>query len=99
MNAYTTLARMIEFLHIIVIIVWLGGFAFYYHYPKFRFFHTTYAVTIFFIQLIFGCRCPLTLLSGYLMEMANPGFTNRRLYYKPFIIELLKKILGLNHPK
>ena len=53
---------------------------------------------VFCTQLVFSMKCPLTLLNGYLMNLAKPGYANRG-PYNPFTIRLLKNVFGFEAPE
>ena len=98
MNAYEALALGVDILHLIVIVYWVGGFfVSSSRHPKFRKIHGTFGVVMFTVQLVFSFRCPLVLVSGYLRELAHPGFTDSWLY-QPFTVELLKSMFGFQAP-
>jgi Ni/Fe-hydrogenase subunit HybB-like protein len=92
MNKYEALAWMVDFIHLIVIVYWVGGFSVSkFRHPTFRKIHSAFGIVMFTLQLILSMRCPLVLVAGYLRELAKPGFTDNWLY-RPFIVELLQKI-------
>ncbi len=98
MNIYEVLALGVDIIHLIVIVYWVGGlFVSSHSHPKFRQVHGMFGVVVFTSQLIFSFRCPLVLISGYLRELTNPGFTDKW-FYKPFTIELLKSMFGFQAP-
>ena len=98
MNVYNALALAVDIIHVLVIIFWCGGFAMSEtRYTAFRHWHSIFGVVIVAIQVIFSMRCPLVLMSGYLRELADPGYTDNFLY-KPFVVEMLKKIFGFEAP-
>ena len=93
MNKYEALAWAVDFIHLIVIVYWVGGFfVSSRRHPTFCKVHSTFGIVMFTVQLIFQMRCPLVLISGYLRELAKPGYSDNWLYYKPFTVELLQKI-------
>lgn len=99
MNTYEVLATGVDIIHLIVILYWVGGFfVSKSRYPKFRKVHGIFGVVMFTVQLVFSFRCPLVLVSGYLRELAHPGFTNNWIY-KPFTVELLKNVFGFQAPE
>jgi hypothetical protein len=98
MNVYEALALGVDILHLVVIVYWVGGFfVSSSRHPKFRKIHGTFGVVVFTIQLVFSFRCPLVLISGYLRELAHPGFTDNWLY-QPFIVGFLKSAFGFTAP-
>lgn len=98
MNAYEALSLGVDIIHLIVCVYWVGGFfVSSRRHPRFRQIHGTFGVVMFTVQLVFSFRCPLVLISGYLRELANPGFTDKWLY-QPFIVELLKSMFGFTAP-
>lgn len=98
MNAYEALALGVDIIHLIVIVYWVGGFfVSSSRHPKFRKIHGTFGVVMFTVQLVFSFRCPLVLISGYLRELAHPGFTDNWLY-QPFIVGFLKSTFGFTTP-
>lgn len=98
MNAYGALAIMVDIIHCIVLVYWFGAFfVSASKHPKFREIHNIFVIVILIVQIIFSLRCPLVLLSGYLRELAHPGFTDHWLY-KPFVVELLKSAFNFQAP-
>jgi len=98
LNVYETLAIMVDILHVIIIIYWVGGFfVSSQQYPAFRRFHAIFGVVIVSIQVIFSMRCPLVLLSGHLRNMAEPGSATGWLY-EPFIVTIMQKHFGFGPP-
>ncbi len=99
MHAYEALALAVDIIHCFVMVYWVGGFFISAsRYPGFRKAHSWFGVAMFAAQVACGLRCPLTLVSGYLRELAQPpqgGASGS--YDKPFVVELMKSI-GLQVP-
>lgn len=94
MNIYDALALAVDALHLVVIICWIGGLLLSIdRYPRLRRIHAIFAVSVLATQILLGFRCPLVLLSGYLRELAHPGYTDWWLY-QPFIVKVLQKVFG-----
>jgi len=98
MNIYEKLAYMVDFIHMLVMIYWASGFFVSAdRHPDFREYHSIFCAVMLTIQVILSLRCPLVLVSGYLRELANPGFT-KNLYYRPFLVALLQDRFGVSVP-
>jgi len=91
MNTYEVLAFWVDIIHYILIVIYGGGFFISpSRHPKIRQIHAALGITTLAIQLILSFRCPLTLVSRYLRDLAHPELANESFYYKPFIVEFLK---------
>ena len=60
------LATWVDRLHASIVVFWLGGFALYWHFPAFRYFHAWFLVAAGAHQLLLGNRCILTIVSDRL---------------------------------
>lgn len=100
MNWFLLIAMMVDFIHAIIAVIWIGGFfVSMKKHPEFRKAHSIFGITIFFLQLSLGMRCPLTIISGWLQEMAEPGFTEGKWLYEPFLVRVLNDTFGFQAPE
>lgn len=98
MNLYEVLAFWVIIIHWVFVAYWVGGFfVSSSRYPKFRVVHSAVGIVTFTLQSAFSFKCPLSLVSGYLRELAHPGAADSE-YYTPFVVEQLKNIFGFQAP-
>ncbi len=98
MNIYGFLANAVDVFHLASVVFVVAGFFFSKkRYPRLRYVHSLWGIALVPTQAVFGMRCPLLLLSGYLRELAHPGIPTSS-YYQPFVATLLKKEFGFNTP-
>ena len=91
---YDLLAVIVDVLHILLIIVWVGGwFVSKDRHPTFRRVHSYFGIVIVPLQVLFSMRCPMVLLSGYLRELAHPN-KDMSWYLEPFIVRTLRATFG-----
>ena len=73
MNAQRLLAGLIDAVHGVVNIVWVGGFVLWpLGFPTLRLAHCLFGIAVFVTLVAFGWKCPLTLAARYLRERADP---------------------------
>ncbi|MBI2632768.1 MAG: hypothetical protein HYW78_00035 [Parcubacteria group bacterium] len=96
---YNLFGHAVEFIHFLVIIYWVSGFFVpISSYPSYRTVHSIFGITMFAVLVIFSCRCPLSLISGYLFKMADSEFKKNSKFFEPFIVGFLKRRFGLIIP-
>ena len=67
MNAQRLLAGLIDAVHGVVNIVWVGGFVLWpLGFPTLRLAHCLFGIAVFVTLVAFGWKCPLTLAARYL---------------------------------
>lgn len=99
MNAYAVLAWFIEFVHLILVIFFVGGFfVSIERHRTFRLLHSISVSALLPIQLFFDLNCPLVLVNGRLAELAYPGITGEW-RYKSFLVPLVRYLFGINMPE
>ncbi len=99
MNAYALLAWFIEFIHLILVIFFVGGFFVSIdRHRTFRLLHSISLSALLPIQVLFDFNCPLVLLNGRLGELAYPGIIGEW-RYKSFLVPLVRYLFGINMPE
>ena len=99
MNTYTVLVWFVDFIHLLLIIYFVGGFfVSISRHRTFRLLHSISLSALLPIQLLFDFNCPLVLLDGRLRELAYPGITGEW-YYKSFFVPLVQCLFGINMPE
>lgn len=94
---YTTLALLVDAIHVVVKTYWIiGFFVSKKECSRFVFIHRIFVVNTLLLNLLFSFRCPLSLISGYLRELAHPGHAQTS-DYRPFVVEQLR-YFGFNIP-
>ncbi len=94
---YTILAFLVDVIHFVVVgYKTIGFFVSKTECPRFVLTHRIFVINSVFLNLCFGLKCPLSLISGYLRELAHPGYMEG-LGYRPFVVEQLK-YLGFDIP-
>lgn len=94
---YTILALLVDVIHFVIKTYWtIGFFVSKKECPRFVFIHRLFVANTLLLNLFFSFRCPLSLISGYLRELAHPGYA-QGWDYKPFVVEQLKH-LGFQVP-
>ena len=90
-SMYTELARIVHYVHLLIIVFGICGFfvAIIPKFYRFRAIYFTFLLMTVLSQVICSWRCPIVLLEMYLFEIEHPGTVNDA-YYKPFIVEFLK---------
>ncbi len=96
MKPYDVLAWIVDFLHLLLIAVWVGGwFVSSQRYPVFRQVHSCFGIVIFPLQLLFGMRCPMVVLSAHLRKLAHPE-REMGWYMRPFVVRILEDTFGFS---
>lgn len=89
---YETLAYVVDFIHIIVIIFMLGGL-FARSNSRLKIFHDYFCIMVLILQLICGLKCPLVILADQLRQLQNPEY---QVVYTPFTEKLFMKLFGIS---
>jgi hypothetical protein len=91
---YDVLANVVDFLHWVLIVVWVGGwFVSPYLHPEFRRVHSYLSVVIIPFQLLFNMSCPMVVLSAHLRHLAHPE-KDIQGFLRPFIVRFLQDVCG-----
>jgi hypothetical protein len=99
MNTYAVLAWFIEFVHLLLVIFFVGGFFVSINrHRTFRLLHSISVSALLPIQLYFGLNCPLVVLNARLAELAYPGMIGEW-HYKSFLVPLVRYLFGINMPE
>ena len=99
MNTYAVLVWLVEFLHVLLVIFFVGGFFVSIdRHRTFRLLHSISLSALLPIQLLFDFNCPLVVLNGRLGELAYPGITGEW-RYKSFLVPLVQYLFGINMPE
>ena len=93
---YDLLASVVDFIHLLIIVLWLGGwFVSKDHHPTFKRFHSIFALVVLPVQMVFSFRCPLVILSTHLRALAHPDNTDIIGWYaQPFVVRMLHETFG-----
>lgn len=99
MNGYAILAWLVDFIHLLLIIYYIGGFflSIKKHYT-FRLIHSISFSALLPTQLVFKFNCPLVLLGGHVRELAYPVSAGDW-YYQSFIVPLIRNRFGVDIPE
>lgn len=92
---YGVLAKVVDYIHIIVIIFMLSGLIGLRN-PRLislKIFHDYFCVMVFVLQLICGLKCPLVILSDQLRHLQNPDY---EIAYTPFTEKIFMKLFGIS---
>ena len=99
MSDYAELAMLVDWIHRIVIGIWIVGFVFLAsRYPRLRLGHAVFGLLLAAIQIAAGTKCPLTVLADHLRDLADPGSVDRSVY-TPFITRDIYGLAGITVPK
>lgn len=94
---YNLLAIAVDCVHVVVIIFMLGGIVITNTKNKIlirvKIFHDYFCVLVLVLQIIYGLKCPLVVLSDYLKYLDNPNY---QIYYQPFTEKLFMKLFGIS---
>lgn len=91
---YGILAKIVDFIHIIVIIFMLGGIVTRYKsHPRLKIFYDYFCILVLTLQIICGLKCPLVILSDRLRQLQNPEY---EIVYTPFTEKLFMKLFGIS---
>lgn len=94
---FTVMAVTFTFIHILIVIFWIGGLAVPYRkFPRLVTFHRVFSIVIVMTQIFFSMRCPLTLLEWYLRKAADPSY--KIPLGEPFTVRLIRNVTGLTVP-
>lgn len=97
MKIYQKAAKLVAIIHTIVIIILLCSPLFYFISIEMGRMHSIFVVFVLSLQLLFGFKCPLTLLERYLHELSDPEYPSYA-YNEPFIVRTLRSIFGFELP-
>jgi len=99
MNTYAVLVWLVESIHVLLVIFFVGGFFVSIdRHRTFRLLHSISLSALLPIQLLFDFNCPLVVLNGRLGELAYPGITGEW-RYKSFLVPLVQYLFGINMPE
>ena len=99
MNTYAVLVWLVESIHVLLVIFFVGGFFVSIdRHRTFRLLHSISLSALLPIQLLFDFNCPLVVLNGRLGELAYPGITGEW-HYKSFLVPLVQYLFGINMPE
>lgn len=94
---YNLLAIAVDCVHVVVIIFMLGGIVITNTKNKIlirvKIFHDYFCVLVLILQIIYGLKCPLVVLSDYLRYLDNPNY---KIFYQPFTEKLFMKLFGIS---
>jgi len=99
MNTYAVLVWLVESIHVLLVIFFVGGFFVSIdRHRTFRLLHSISLSALLPIQLLFDFNCPLVVLNGRLGELAYPGITGEW-HDKSFLVPLVQYLFGINMPE
>jgi len=99
MNTYAVLVWLVESIHVLLVIFFVGGFFVSIdRHRTLRLLHSISLSALLPIQLLFDFNCPLVVLNGRLGELAYPGITGEW-RYKSFLVPLVQYLFGINMPE
>ena len=99
MKTYAVLVWLVEFIHVLLVIFFVGGFFVSIdRHRTLRLLHSISLSALLPIQLLFDFNCPLVVLNGRLGELAYPGITGEW-RYKSFLVPLVQYLFGINMPE
>ncbi len=106
MNFYERLAMLVDFFHLVVLVIMVGMavgpfFALSSRYSRIFKYNRAVLITVGLAQIPFNFICPLTLLSAYLRGLSNPEFVKDNWIGgvpQPFIIRIFKSWFGFEVP-
>ena len=99
MKTYAVLVWLVESIHVLLVIFFVGGFFVSIdRHRTLRLLHSISLSALLPIQLLFDFNCPLVVLNGRLGELAYPGITGEW-RYKSFLVPLVQYLFGINMPE
>lgn len=91
MNVPRLAATLIDAIHGVVNVVWVGGFLLWpLGFPALRFAHCLFGIAVFVTFVSFGWKCPLTLVARYLRERSDPRVAAGPM--EPFVAGWLRRM-------
>lgn len=92
---YDILAKVVDFIHLIVIIFMVSGLIFFKspRFIKVKIFHDYFCMMVLILQLICGCKCPLVILADNLRHLQNPEY---EIKFTPFTEKIFMKLFGIS---
>lgn len=95
LHMYGILAKIVDFIHLIVIVFMLAGIVGWRssRFAKLKIFHDYFCTMVLVLQIICGFKCPLVILSDHLRYLQDPTY---EIVYTPFTEKLFMKLFGIS---